>query len=210
MNATTNEMKNAFSEFVCAYKGCTSVLDKSGYTSVLEESYQNTTMQLNMNPYLNDHNIPHFILHIANMDPENRHPVLTIWVPKDGQGNIVIVDDTHIKFVDFYELPPYGGRLITFIFEFASDQHYWPKDDYGPEYEGYINPIFGTADGVTIYGLSAQVIQQLFLKEFRKVVQKDVFHSQQDSEENDNDSGENNGGGAFCGPLYLPSFTDHI
>ena len=157
-------MNNAFSKYVCGYKGCTSLLEKSRYTSMLEESYQNTGMQLNMNPYLNDHNIPHFILHISNMDLENRHPVLTIWVPKDGQGNIVIVDDTHIKFVDFYERPPYGDRLITFIFEFASDQHYWIKDDYGSEYKGYIKPIFGTADGVTIYGLSAQVNQQLFLK----------------------------------------------
>ena len=108
------------------------------------------------------------------MDPENRHPVLTIWVPKYGQGNIFIVDDTHIKFVDFYELPPYGDRLITFIFEFADDRHYWLKDDYGSEYEGYNNPIFGTPDGgETIYGLSAQVSQQLFLKHFRKVVNKE-------------------------------------
>ena len=201
---------NSFSKHVCGYKGCTSVLEKSGYTLVLEEYYQNTGMQLNMNPYLNDHNIPHFILHISNMDLENRHPVLTIWVPKGGQGNIVIVNDTHIRFVNFYELPPYSDRLITFIFEFACDLHYWPNDDYGYEYEGYNEPIFGTADGVTMYGLSAQDNQQFFLKEFRKVVQKDVFHCQQESEEKDIDSGENNGGGVFCGPLYLPSFTDHI
>ena len=81
-------------------------------------------MQLNINPYLNDHNMPHFIMFIGNRDPENIQPILTVWVPKDGQGNIVIIDDTHIKFVDFYELPPYGDRLITFIFEFAGDQHY--------------------------------------------------------------------------------------
>ena len=129
------------------------MLEKSGYTSVLEESYQNTTMQLNINTYLNDHNIPHFILHIANMDPENRHPVLTIWVPKDGQGNIVIVDDTHIKFVDFYELPPYGDRLITFIFEFASDQHYWPKDYRGSEQDGWIQATNGFKKGEVMHGI---------------------------------------------------------
>ena len=141
---------NSFSKHVCGYKGCTSVLEKSGYTSVLEESYQNTTMQMNLNPYLNDHNIQHFILHIANMDPENRHPLLTIWLPQGGQGNIVI-EDTHIKFVDFHPLPPSGDSLITLSFDFASDENYCLNDDYGSEYEGYIKHIFGNADGEIIH-----------------------------------------------------------
>ena len=45
---------------------------------------------------------------------------------------------------------------------------------HGSEYEGYNNPIFGTPDGgETIYGLSAEVCQQMFLKHFRKVVNKE-------------------------------------
>ena len=168
MNTATNRKKlNAFSEHVCGGYGCTTVIEKSG--KLVGTSYQNTFMQMMLNPYLHDRNILHFILHIQNVDPENKHPLLTVWVPQGGQGKIVI-DDTHIKFVDFHQLPPYGDSLITFIFDFASDEYYWLNDDCGSESEGYIRETKGTKEGEVIYGHSAQVNQQLFLKEFRKVV----------------------------------------
>ena len=202
----TEKRVNAF-KHVCGYMGSTTVIETYPTDPTSYQKYQKTILQMHSNPYLNDCNIPHFMLQVGIIQSKNKHPGFTVWVPHGCESNIIIDENAKsIKFVEFNKLPPStGNEWVTFIFEFVSDEHYFPNDDIGSIEDGWIPHIEGVKEGEVILGHSAASHQQSFLTDIQP-----VLHNQQASEEQDNDSGDNNGAGVFAGPLYLPSFTDHV
>ena len=164
---TTKNSVNAFSQFVCGYEGKATVVEKSSDKKT--KTYSKAHIQLDTNPYLNDQNIPHFVMNISKCDPPNSCNILSIWMPHDVGKNVTQMDKTTIKFDNFYQMPLHGRDLVTFIFEFASDEYYWPGDDIGSETEGWIKPTFGSMEGVIVDGSTAEANLEQFLKNIRPV-----------------------------------------
>ena len=184
---------NSFSKHVCEFKGCTSMIETYPPDPTSKQTHQHTIMRMISNPYLNECNNPCFILQIRIIDSEYMHPDFAVWVPQGCYRNIIIDEDAKtIMFVKFNKLFSLHKKWVTFIFEFASDQHYWPKDYRGSEQDGWIQATNGFKKGEVIYGDTASSNQHKCLGHIHP-----VLYTKQDSEKS-----------VFGGPLYLPSITD--
>ena len=83
---------------------------------------------------------------------------LVMWLPQDISKHVTVLDATTIKFEHLELLPPYTFDKATFTFKFASSQHYWPNDDPGNKYNGYIKEIHGYKDDEEMYGQTACIL----------------------------------------------------
>ena len=74
----TEKSVNEFSKRVCGYMGSTTVIETYPPDTTSYQKYQKSILQMHSNPYLNDCNIPHFMLQVVIIHSKNKHHVFTV------------------------------------------------------------------------------------------------------------------------------------
>ena len=160
---------NAFNKCICGKEGHATVI---GTVENENTTYRNAKIYLFVNPDLIDHITPVFVIQVWQSDPPNSHNILSIGITHDCGRNIIKEGDRSIRFVNVYQIPPYGDQKTTFTFEFTSDQHYWENDYIGNKFDGFLPPIYGSTDGVIVSGNTSEDNRAAFLDHLQPVFQK--------------------------------------